>query len=165
MRPVLSPEHIYAHPHEEQDVILWYNRAVWHSIVSHVCTFVCNIRLTHERPSSPRATGPGSCISVTLQLRTIHRSDMLLAIWWASVYREAQCRAILGAFCCVQGFFVRDQAPQSHRLILSSQFDYTILTFSTWSRAVIRSIFVDVMHRRYRGCSVSLTPTVVEPRK
>ncbi|KAK5731957.1 hypothetical protein LTR17_010909 [Elasticomyces elasticus] len=32
MRPVLSPENIYAHPHKEQDVILWYNRAVWHSI-------------------------------------------------------------------------------------------------------------------------------------
>lgn len=34
MRPVLSPENIYAHRHEEQDVILWYNRALWHSIVS-----------------------------------------------------------------------------------------------------------------------------------
>ncbi|KAH7155931.1 alpha-ketoglutarate dependent xanthine dioxygenase [Dactylonectria macrodidyma] len=32
MRPVLNPENIYAHPHEEQDVILWYNRALWHSI-------------------------------------------------------------------------------------------------------------------------------------
>jgi alpha-ketoglutarate-dependent taurine dioxygenase len=36
MRPVLRPENIYAHPHKEQDVILWYNRAVWHSIVSRV---------------------------------------------------------------------------------------------------------------------------------
>lgn len=34
MRPVLNPENIYAHPHQEQDVILWYNRALWHSIVS-----------------------------------------------------------------------------------------------------------------------------------
>jgi xanthine dioxygenase len=34
MRPTLSPENIYAHRHEEQDVILWYNRALWHSIVS-----------------------------------------------------------------------------------------------------------------------------------
>ena len=34
MRPVLEPSNIYAHRHEEQDVILWYNRAVWHSIVS-----------------------------------------------------------------------------------------------------------------------------------
>jgi alpha-ketoglutarate-dependent taurine dioxygenase len=33
MSPILSPENIYAHPHEEQDVILWYNRALWHSIV------------------------------------------------------------------------------------------------------------------------------------
>ncbi|KAK9425236.1 putative alpha-ketoglutarate dependent xanthine dioxygenase protein [Seiridium unicorne] len=32
MRPALSPENIYAHPHQEQDVILWYNRALWHSI-------------------------------------------------------------------------------------------------------------------------------------
>jgi alpha-ketoglutarate-dependent taurine dioxygenase len=36
MRPVLRPENIYAHPHKEQDVILWYNRAIWHSIVSRV---------------------------------------------------------------------------------------------------------------------------------
>ncbi|KAJ4290353.1 hypothetical protein N0V90_010569 [Kalmusia sp. IMI 367209] len=35
MRPAISPENIYAHPHEEQDVILWYNRALWHSIVSY----------------------------------------------------------------------------------------------------------------------------------
>jgi len=34
MRPALQPENIYAHPHQEQDVILWYNRALWHSIVS-----------------------------------------------------------------------------------------------------------------------------------
>lgn len=34
MRPVLQPDNIYAHRHEEQDVILWYNRALWHSIVS-----------------------------------------------------------------------------------------------------------------------------------
>jgi alpha-ketoglutarate-dependent taurine dioxygenase len=34
MRPVLEPNNIYAHRHEEQDVILWYNRALWHSIVS-----------------------------------------------------------------------------------------------------------------------------------
>ncbi|KAH7109112.1 TfdA family taurine catabolism dioxygenase TauD [Dendryphion nanum] len=32
MRPVLEPENIYGHPHQEQDVILWYNRALWHSI-------------------------------------------------------------------------------------------------------------------------------------
>ncbi|KAI8665750.1 TfdA family taurine catabolism dioxygenase TauD [Fusarium sp. Ph1] len=32
MRPALQPENIYAHPHQEQDVILWYNRALWHSI-------------------------------------------------------------------------------------------------------------------------------------
>ncbi|KIW82413.1 hypothetical protein Z517_05440 [Fonsecaea pedrosoi CBS 271.37] len=32
MRPAISPENIYAHPHQEQDVVLWYNRALWHSI-------------------------------------------------------------------------------------------------------------------------------------
>ncbi|KAL5343443.1 putative dioxygenase [Aspergillus crustosus] len=32
MSPVLSPENIYAHPHQEGDVIIWYNRALWHSI-------------------------------------------------------------------------------------------------------------------------------------
>lgn len=37
MRPVLEPENIYAHRHEEQDVILWYNRALWHTIVSNRC--------------------------------------------------------------------------------------------------------------------------------
>jgi len=36
MRPTLDPSNIYAHRHEEQDVILWYNRALWHSIVSLV---------------------------------------------------------------------------------------------------------------------------------
>lgn len=32
MRPALEPSNIYAHAHQEQDVILWYNRALWHSI-------------------------------------------------------------------------------------------------------------------------------------
>ncbi|KAM0322271.1 hypothetical protein ACHAQA_009560 [Verticillium albo-atrum] len=32
MTPAIQPENIYAHPHQEQDVILWYNRALWHSI-------------------------------------------------------------------------------------------------------------------------------------
>ncbi|KAF2092330.1 Clavaminate synthase-like protein [Saccharata proteae CBS 121410] len=32
MRPAISPENIYAHRHHEGDVILWYNRALWHSI-------------------------------------------------------------------------------------------------------------------------------------
>jgi hypothetical protein len=34
MRPAITPNNIYAHKHEEQDVVLWYNRALWHSIVS-----------------------------------------------------------------------------------------------------------------------------------
>ncbi|KAF2026261.1 Clavaminate synthase-like protein [Setomelanomma holmii] len=36
MRPVLQSENIYAHPHQEQDVVLWYNRALWHSILSRI---------------------------------------------------------------------------------------------------------------------------------
>lgn len=38
MRPAISPENIYAHRHDEQDVVLWYNRALWHSIVSAIAT-------------------------------------------------------------------------------------------------------------------------------
>jgi alpha-ketoglutarate-dependent taurine dioxygenase len=34
MRPAITPSNIYAHKHEEGDVVLWYNRALWHSIVS-----------------------------------------------------------------------------------------------------------------------------------
>ncbi|KAI9733814.1 MAG: hypothetical protein M1818_007081 [Claussenomyces sp. TS43310] len=32
MRPVLEPRYIYAHRHEPGEVLLWYNRALWHSI-------------------------------------------------------------------------------------------------------------------------------------
>lgn len=32
MRPAIVPSNIYAHHHSEQDVVLWYNRALWHSI-------------------------------------------------------------------------------------------------------------------------------------
>jgi hypothetical protein len=34
MRPAIRPENIYAHHHQEQDVVLWYNRALWHCVVS-----------------------------------------------------------------------------------------------------------------------------------
>lgn len=34
MRPVLSPENIYAHPHKEQDVILWYVTFIPGSVTS-----------------------------------------------------------------------------------------------------------------------------------
>lgn len=54
MRPALEPENIYAHRHEEQDVILWYNRALWHSIVSfghHVLTILFTD--CFSRPSFP----------------------------------------------------------------------------------------------------------------
>ena len=36
MRPAIRPENIYAHHHSEQDVVLWYNRALWHCVVSFV---------------------------------------------------------------------------------------------------------------------------------
>lgn len=34
MRPAVKPSNIYAHHYEESEVVLWYNRAVWHSVVS-----------------------------------------------------------------------------------------------------------------------------------
>lgn len=34
MRHVIRPENIYAHHHSPGDVALWYNRALWHSVVS-----------------------------------------------------------------------------------------------------------------------------------
>jgi hypothetical protein len=34
MRHVIRPENIYAHHHKEGEVTLWYNRALWHSVVS-----------------------------------------------------------------------------------------------------------------------------------
>jgi len=33
MRPAIEPENIFAHAYKEGDVILWYNRALWHSIM------------------------------------------------------------------------------------------------------------------------------------
>jgi hypothetical protein len=48
MRPVLEPSNIYAHRHEEQDVILWYNRALWHSIVS--CRLILLFEGSNSRP-------------------------------------------------------------------------------------------------------------------
>lgn len=60
MRPVLSPENIYAHRHEEQDVILWYNRALWHSIVSGQQVAIGKSReLTGRRRSFPHPMGRG----------------------------------------------------------------------------------------------------------
>jgi hypothetical protein len=75
MRPVLSPEYIYAHPHQEQDVILWYNRAVWHSIVSLPRYPGSHHWLTRERPSSPKAMAQESCINAMLQPQITHRRD------------------------------------------------------------------------------------------
>jgi len=46
MRPALEPNNIYAHRHEEQDVILWYNRALWHSITEFPQS--CGPRIMHQ---------------------------------------------------------------------------------------------------------------------
>ncbi|PSS18716.1 hypothetical protein M430DRAFT_50709 [Amorphotheca resinae ATCC 22711] len=46
MRPVLEPSNIYAHAHEEQDVILWYNRALWHSITEFPTSY--GPRIMHQ---------------------------------------------------------------------------------------------------------------------
>lgn len=57
MKPALQPENIYAHPHQEQDVILWYNRALWHSIVSALSDLKQkNEELTYFRPNFPSLT-------------------------------------------------------------------------------------------------------------
>jgi hypothetical protein len=68
MRPVLEPSNIYAHRHEEQDVILWYNRALWHSIVS--CSLVQLFKGSNSdpRPSFPSPMAPELCINAILQL-------------------------------------------------------------------------------------------------
>lgn len=75
MRPVIEPENIYAHRHEEQDVILWYNRAVWHCIVSLISgtdwpTAVKGAN-KRNRLSFRRVMDRGLCISVILLRATI----------------------------------------------------------------------------------------------
>lgn len=69
MRPALEPENIYAHRHEEQDVILWYNRALWHSIVSvpKIDERAIADRQLVSRRSSQNHTALELCINVTLQ--------------------------------------------------------------------------------------------------
>jgi xanthine dioxygenase len=62
MRPTLSPENIYAHRHEEQDVILWYNRALWHSIVSDLSIWKLMMTATNSlsvlQTEFPKSYGP-----------------------------------------------------------------------------------------------------------
>ncbi|RDW62292.1 alpha-ketoglutarate dependent xanthine dioxygenase-2 [Coleophoma cylindrospora] len=59
MRPVLEPSNIYAHRHEEQDVILWYNRALWHSITEFPESYgprimhQCNIAASDHPAAAP----------------------------------------------------------------------------------------------------------------
>lgn len=67
MRPAIRPENIYAHHHHEQDVVLWYNRALWHCVVSAI-PGICNESLLTllYRQNSQTATAPGSCINAML---------------------------------------------------------------------------------------------------
>ncbi|KAL3422670.1 alpha-ketoglutarate dependent xanthine dioxygenase [Phlyctema vagabunda] len=65
MRPVLEPSNIYAHRHEEQDVILWYNRALWHSITEFPESYgprimhQCNVAASdHPAPAEPPPPRP-----------------------------------------------------------------------------------------------------------
>jgi alpha-ketoglutarate-dependent taurine dioxygenase len=59
MKPVLQPENIYAHPHAEQDVILWYNRALWHSIVSLFTLHLSRTLLIRSvQTEFPKSYGP-----------------------------------------------------------------------------------------------------------
>jgi hypothetical protein len=57
---VLDPKYIYAHRHEEQDVILWYNRALWHSIVSFLTDQVelWSLLTYHLKTEFPKSYGP-----------------------------------------------------------------------------------------------------------
>jgi alpha-ketoglutarate-dependent taurine dioxygenase len=58
MSPVLSPENIYAHPHQEQDVILWYNRALWHSIVRFDTPDLIKTHSKYVQTEFPESYGP-----------------------------------------------------------------------------------------------------------
>ena len=33
MRPAIAPDRIYAHPWRDGDLVIFHNRAVWHSVV------------------------------------------------------------------------------------------------------------------------------------
>ncbi|KAH7321892.1 hypothetical protein BKA65DRAFT_556224 [Rhexocercosporidium sp. MPI-PUGE-AT-0058] len=61
MRPTLEPSNIYAHRHEEQDVILWYNRALWHSITEFPESYgprimhQCNVAASDHPVAAQRA--------------------------------------------------------------------------------------------------------------
>ncbi|KKY15334.1 putative alpha-ketoglutarate dependent xanthine dioxygenase [Phaeomoniella chlamydospora] len=57
MRPVLSPENIYAHKHDEQDVVLWYNRALWHSITEFPESYGARIMHQCNIAASDHPTG------------------------------------------------------------------------------------------------------------
>ena len=80
MRPVIRPENVYAHNHRPGDVALWYNRALWHSVVSSLVIYVLYFkpRLTVSiiRPNSLIATDQESCINAMLLLVMIpHEID------------------------------------------------------------------------------------------
>lgn len=75
MRPVLQPENIYAHPHKEQDVILWYNRALWHSIVSSLEIWAIQVADCTCRLSFQSRMDRVLCISAILQRATILRDE------------------------------------------------------------------------------------------
>lgn len=74
MRPAIRPENIYAHHHEEQDVVLWYNRALWHCVVSCHSTKNYELRLILSRLSFQIAMGRGLCINAMLRVAMIQCS-------------------------------------------------------------------------------------------
>lgn len=76
MRPVLEPNNIYAHRHEEQDVVLWYNRALWHSIASSGDTLTPNQCLIHVP------------------------SDRISRIIWSSNHASMQCCSFRSSCRC-----------------------------------------------------------------
>ena len=46
MRPAIEPENIFVHDYKENDVVLWYNRALWHSIMEYPDS--CGPRVMHQ---------------------------------------------------------------------------------------------------------------------
>lgn len=83
MRPAIRPENIYAHHHDEQDVILWYNRALWHCVVCIPTFFPPRSQIAKpgpDRPNFQTAMGPESCINVMLRPVMTHSKCLHLTL-------------------------------------------------------------------------------------
>ena len=83
MRHVIRPENIYAHNHRPGDVALWYNRALWHSVVRNTISHTTSPDISnyyiflHIRPNSLIAMDQGLCINAMLLLATIPNEGLI----------------------------------------------------------------------------------------